>query len=343
MPLRVGVAGPLLGESEGWVPSPGEALAGHLRTEGHDVRTTSPVVGRVGRVVDTVRTLRRWRGDVDVAVVMVFSGPAFAMADVSTRVLTGSGIPVVLWLHGGNLPAFAERHPRWTGRVTRRAAAWVAPSGYLGELASAWDVPGEVVPNALPTGAAEFRHRQSVEPRLLWMRTFHDLYRPDLTVEVVDQLRRRGREASLTMAGQDKGLLPQVKGLVAERGLDASVRFPGFLDPATKRRELAGHDVFVSTARVDNAPVSLVEAAAAGLPVVAMRVGGLPDLFEHRETALLSPDGDPAAMADAVDELLDDAELASRLSAAGESMGRARTWEQLGPRWQRILEGAAGD
>ena len=68
----------------------------------------------------------------------------------------------------------------------------------------------------------------------------------------------------------------------------------------------------------EGTPVSLIEAMAAGRPVVATRVGGVPDLIRDRETGLLVPPRDPAALAAAIQELLDDPGLRARLGAAAQ-------------------------
>jgi hypothetical protein len=64
-------------------------------------------------------------------------------------------------------------------------------------------------------------------------------------------------------------------------------------------------------------PVSLMEALASGLPAVSTRHSGIPELVRHEETGLLTDEGDAAALADAVQQLLDAPDEAERLSRAG--------------------------
>jgi glycosyltransferase involved in cell wall biosynthesis len=169
------------------------------------------------------------------------------------------------------------------------------------------------------------------------MRTFHEIYRPDLAVRTLARLLPDHPDATLTLAGQDRGLLAATRRLADELGVAGSVRFAGFLDAEGKRREFAEHDVFLNTNRVDNAPVSVVEAAAFGLPVVATRVGGVPHLLHDGETALLVPEGDADAMAAAVRRLLSEPDLAARLSRAGRALAESCSWERVHPLWEDLF------
>jgi len=323
---RVGLIGPMLGSNPGWAVGQGEVLAGLLAREGWDVRTASDRINRWLRLADVATSPWRWRGKVDVLVLMVFSGPAFRLVEAASASAFRLGIPMILWLHGGNLAEFAARHPERVRRVLARGRARVAPPGFLAEPFGA-----RVIPNVVDLDQYPYRHRPQVAPRLLWMRTFHELYSPDLALRVLERL----EGATLTMAGQDKGLLGETRRRAEEMGLD--VRFPGFLDAEGKRREFPRHDVFLNTNRVDNAPVSVLEAAAFGLPVVSTDVGGIPHLLRDGEEALLVPEGDAEAMAAAVRRLLDEPGLAGRLSAAGREVAERSSWPRVKPRWEELF------
>jgi glycosyltransferase involved in cell wall biosynthesis len=339
---RLGFLGPMLGVNPGWPAGQGEVLAGLLAHDGHPVLTASHRVNRWLRLADLATRPLRWRGRVDVLVVMVFSGDAFLLVDAASAAGARIGMPLVFWMHGGSLVEFTGRHPVWMDRVLGRGRAWVAPSGFLAGPFRDRGFDVRVIPNVVDLDEYPYRHRPAVAPRLLWMRTFHDLYRPDLALRTLALLRRTHPAATLTLAGQDKGLLEETRRLATELGLDSAVRFAGFLDAAGKRREFAEHDVFLNTNRVDNAPVSVLEAAAFGLPVVSTDVGGIPHLLRHGEEALLVSEGDAEAMAMAVRRLLDEPGLADRLSAAGREVAERSSWPRVRPLWQALFQEVAG-
>lgn len=131
----------------------------------------------------------------------------------------------------------------------------------------------------------------------------------------------------------------QIAGEGAERkGLELEARELGLADSVDflgERRDipdlLRGADVFVLPTRSEGLPMSVLEAMAAGLPVVASAVGGVPELVDS-ETGLLVPAGDAPELARAIDRLLRDSELRERLGAAG----RARVEDQFGlDSWRR--------
>jgi glycosyltransferase involved in cell wall biosynthesis len=86
---------------------------------------------------------------------------------------------------------------------------------------------------------------------------------------------------------------------------------------------IAGAAAFVLSSRSEGLPLSILEAMAAGLPVVASRVGGVAELVVHGETGLLVSPGDPESFAAAVQRVLDDSDLRRRLGEAGRE--RVRT------------------
>jgi glycosyltransferase involved in cell wall biosynthesis len=107
------------------------------------------------------------------------------------------------------------------------------------------------------------------------------------------------------------------------RGLPAgSVEFPAFAADPTPHYDAA--DVVVLASRWEGLGLALVEAAFRARPVVATRVGGIPEVVDDGETGLLVPPGDPRALADAVLRLLDDAALARHMGETAAQRVRAR-------------------
>jgi glycosyltransferase involved in cell wall biosynthesis len=256
-------------------------------------------------------------------------------------VATGLRKPLVMTLHGGSIPEFMARFPRWALSVLRRADCLVTPSEFLRRVVVERGLEARVIPNLIDLRHYQYRYRSRLRPKLLWMRSFHPIYNPTLAIRVLSRVRQRIPEASLVMAGQQKGAECEVERLARDLGLDGAVQFPGFLDRAGKRRQGNAADIFINTNRVDNMPVAVLEAGAMGLPIVATAVGGVPDLLADGRDGVLVPDDDDAAMADAVLRLLEDPELAGRLSRNGRRLAERSTWDVVGPLWTDLFRDMA--
>jgi glycosyltransferase involved in cell wall biosynthesis len=128
------------------------------------------------------------------------------------------------------------------------------------------------------------------------------------------QFASREPRARLLLVGGGE-LRSALEDLVRALGLDGVVRFVGW------ERDLArvygAMDVVGLTSRNEGTPVSIIEALAAELPVVATAVGGVPDVIRHDDTGVLIPPGDPSAFAVALDRIVADAELRQTVRVRG--------------------------
>lgn len=142
----------------------------------------------------------------------------------------------------------------------------------------------------------------------------------DVLLRALAALVAEGRDATATIAG-DGPEGAALRRLAEELGIADRVRFLGRVEASEVPSLLAAADAAAMACRVepdgdrDGVPVALMEAAAAGVPVVATRVSGLPELVSHDETGLLTSPDDPAATARALARLCDDAGLRARLAA----------------------------
>jgi glycosyltransferase involved in cell wall biosynthesis len=330
--------------SDGGSRSVVEDLAERMRAGGYELVTASHHRGGLARGAHMLATALLGRARYDAAVVDLYSGRAFLIGEALSFVLKLLGRPFVLVLRGGSLPRFAERHPRRVRACLARAAAVAAPSPYLLEAMRPFCDELRLLPNPVNADAYEARVRRTAEPRLVWLRSFHEIYNPSLAPRVVALLAGEFPDIRLTMVGRDKGdgSLQRTHEVAAALGVADRITFVGGVHKRDVPAHLSRGDIFLNTTDVDNTPVSVLEALATGLCVVSTNVGGVPHLLEDGRDALLVAPRDAGAMAAAVRRLLTDAPLAERLSRAGLQKAAGFDWSHVFPQWERLLASVAG-
>lgn len=137
----------------------------------------------------------------------------------------------------------------------------------------------------------------------------------------------------------------ELEAVAARPGLGGRVRFLGWRSDLA--RVYADLDVVTLTSTNEGSPVSLIEAMAAARPVVATRVGGVPDLVEDGVSGLLVPAGSPPALAAAVASVLEDRDRARALGEAARkrvhpAFDVGRLLSDVDHLYQELLRGRAG-
>lgn len=339
-PPRIGFVGIHAGRRTDQPVSQNETLAHLFEQAGYEVRRSSAIKNPPLRTAHQIVSILSWRRT-DLLVIAVFSGRSFWIAELATRLGRLTGKRMVLFLHGGNLPVFGPAHRRWVERVFDRADLVLAPSDFLADTFRQWGCDVRVIPNVLDIENYDYLRRTEARPRLLWMRTFHEHYDPTMAVRVLARVVEVYPACTMVMGGADQGLLDATRLEAARLGVEDRIDFAGYLRPDAKRAAFAAHDLFLNTNVVDNMPVSLLEAAAAGLVPVATAVGGIPALVQDGHNGILVPAGDADAMADVVIRLLGDAAAFELLSKGARELAERSSWIQVRRRWEEELSLAA--
>ena len=310
-----------------------------LRQRGWRLVTASSRPGRAARFADMLATAWRKRRSYAVAHVDVFSGPSFLWAEAVCVLLTLLGRPYVLTLHGGNLPAFARRHPARVRRLLRSATAVTTPSPYMVRRLKEYRGDIDLLPNSVDLRRFSFRHRPNPAPRLIWLRAFHRDYNPQLAVEAVALLKAQFPAVRLLMYGADRGdgSLAAARQTARRLRVASHVEIAGEAPFREAPRRLGEADIFLNTTDYESFGVSVVEAAAAGLCIVSTSAGALPSIWSDRHDALLVPQRDPAAMAAAVRAILSEPGLASLLSSNARKSAERFERESILTRWENLL------
>lgn len=215
----------------------------------------------------------------------------------------------------------------------RRASHVFFPSGYLREVALQWGIYPErtsVVPNpappipTLPT-RDELRAALALDGDVLG---FAGRLVPAKALDV--GLRALATAAGVTLAiagdGPDCAALERQ---ARELGIDGRVRFLGSVGRNDVLRLFAAADACLLSSAWENFPHTVVEALAVGCPVIATRVGGVPEVVRDGDNGLLVPPGDPEALGAAIARFFSDAELRARLAGRAASSVARHTEDEV--------------
>lgn len=362
--MRILLACPYSWDAPGGVQVHVRQLAQHLTARGHVVVVLAPgvrapdepwvrVVGRPlripygGTVAPICFSLRSWRR-IRSAVRgfrpdVVHAHEPFTPSTSMLAVLAAD-VPVVATFH-----AYLERS-RLLGvaapalrTVRRRIDHGIAVSEAAAAFVSrAFDGPLAVVPNGVDVArfAEPATPAEGLPPgrRLLWVGRLDPQKGFPVAVRAFARLAGEFDDLSFVVAGDGRDR--DAIGLLAP-GDRARVRMLGAVAHDAVPAYQADADAFVSSATgQESFGMVLVEAMAAGVPVVASDIPGYREVVRDGVDGLLVPPGNPGALASAVGRLLSDEELAARLAAAGRERAAEFSWERVVPRIEAIYEKA---
>jgi glycosyltransferase involved in cell wall biosynthesis len=230
------------------------------------------------------------------------------------------GVPVLLHLHGSEMKGFYESQ---SPRVRRLIARQLELANAVLVLSDSWKkfileiaprsktivVPNYVrVPDSLERPA-----RQDVTVLFLGLlgqrKGIYDL------LEAFARARRQNPMLKLVVGGN--GEIAEAKRLAHKLGVEESVTFLGWIDEAKRREMLTHSDIFVLPSYNEGLPMSVLEAMAYGLPVIATPVGGISELITDGLDGRLVAPGDVAALERELLDLARAPELRHALGEAG--------------------------
>lgn len=315
-----------------------ETLGVLLDNEGYNLFYASSKKNKFLRLFEMLLQTIKYRNKIDYVLIDTYSTKNFWYAFLVSQLCRVLKLKYIPKLHGGDLPNRISRSPRLSRMVFKNAYKNVAPSSYLMEAFSNKGYAEILyIPNTIELQNYPFTFRESIQPKLLWVRSFSSIYNPGMAIEVFHQLKNEFPNAELCMVGPDKdGSLFKIKEMAKQFNLN--VRFPGKLSKKEWVALSKDYDIFINTTHFDNTPVSVIEAIALGLPIVTTNVGGISYLLEHNKTAILVDDNDVDGMVKAVKEVMNNKELKDEIVKNAHLLVQEFDWEKVKNRWSEVLK-----
>ena len=220
--------------------------------------------------------------------------------------------------------------------------------GILRVVKGGCDVTGQKPASKSALGIAEDK------PVILICGRLVDFKGLDDALHAVTQLQQRGLDPLLLLVGEGP-LRPSLQALAQQLGIESNCRFVGKVAPDEVAKYYQCADVYLSSSKDVSRMVdgfryvhtetmgrSICEAQACGLPVVVTAAGGSAEMLVDRQTGIVIPQDNPAAMTDALEELLKDDELREKMGTAALAYAEeALGWEAVLSRYVEVMSALA--
>lgn len=283
-------------------------------------------------------------------VVLAEFGPAGVRVLEACRI---AELPLVVHFHGydASVASCLSAHSDGYRDLFAYATAVVGVSRAMVERLVALGAPREIV-HYRPYGVDcdRFSHAKPADaaPTFLAVGRFVRKKAPDLTLRAFAKVHRQRGDARLRMIGTGP-LLEECQALSRQLDVEEAVKFDGarpheaVAEALQHARAFVQHSIVAPNGDSEGTPNTVLEAASCGLPVVATRHGGIPDVVEHGVTGFLVEEGDVDEMAQHMVSLVDSPPLAAKLGTAGRQRILSEFRMDLSMRkLLTILERAAG-
>jgi len=249
-------------------------------------------------------------------------------------------IPIIpklgLWLHHGKylMQASAARHADFVSPPSH----WAADT-----LAEAFDIPEDKlypVPNGVPAEFLNYhRNGQVSDGPIVFFGRLSKTKGVDTLVKALAQI-GAGNLPEVFIIGRGE-LKPELQTMVKKYGLNSIVQFKPWMSHEELGEVLSSARMAVLPSREENFSLAILGAMCVGTPTISTKVGGTPEIIQHRKTGLLVDAGNHHDLAEKINLLLDDRDLCDNISRAASSHVRGKlTWDDTAERFEELYQQA---
>ena len=222
---------------------------------------------------------------------------------------------IVMMYYGGAAKEFFSIAPIVFKKIFTQIDQIVVAGNYVQSAFTQLGIKSIIIPHVIDEKRWVYRHRESTENHLLWIRHLLKEYNPILVLRVFEKLKLRvpGLKLKIVGTGDLQGTMEEY--IIAHALTDIEMK--GRVTHEKLKYLFNWSNIFINTTNVDNQPVSVLEAMICGCPVVSTNPGGIPDIITHGETGMLSNPGDVDAMVENLIYLMENRKVYSRISKMG--------------------------
>lgn len=287
---------------------------------------------------------------------VVHAHQAYPTGYVAVRLRSRLGVPVVITSHRGDVGEASRYRHRWIARrrMIHALAAADAVTGVSDELKAIIDgladgrARSHVIPNgvdldpAMPTEPPPEFAELVGRPFILTLGRLHHYKGLDVLLEAMALLRGAGRACHRLVIAGDGEIRDDLTRQARDRGIADDVRFVGQVIGQAKAWLLGNCQLFVQPSREEGLPLTVLEAMAAGRPIVGSDLPGIRQLVGANHCGLLTPVGSAQSLADAIARLAGDGPMRERLGQAGRLVAGNYAWPAVAERYLQLFKTCRG-
>jgi glycosyltransferase involved in cell wall biosynthesis len=249
------------------------------------------------------------------------------------------GKKILLNYHSGEAEDHLRRWPRSTKSMFKLVDKIVVPSEYLFRVFAEFGFETCVIFNIIDLDKFEFRERTSLRPVFLSNRNLEAHYGVDDLLRAFANIQKEIPEAVLTVVG-DGSQRNALENLATELHL-ANTNFTGRVEHDEINRHYSAADIYLNASKIDNQPLSILEAFTCGLPVVTTDAGGIPDIVTDEITGFLVPVGAYESLAARALKLLAYQDIVPTMTERARAECTKYTWSVVCPEWLDLYHSVA--
>ena len=243
--------------------------------------------------------------------------------------------PITVMYHGGALKQFLEKHHWWVYRVLESVAKVAVPSKYLQDIFSEFGIESVMIPPLEKWSTFKFAKRDKIHPVILSNRYLEPIYEVGTVLRAFCKIQQVYPKARLIVAGA--GSQHQMLKEFAVSN-DLRIEFRGRVSHDKMPELLREADIYINPSRVDNIPMSVLEAMRTGLLVITTPVGELTNIMRHGHEGYFYMIGDDDSLADTITFALLHQDMSKQCISNARKVVQKYTWARLKRKYLKLFE-----
>ena len=203
---------------------------------------------------------------------------------------------IICTYHGGGAEPFFRRFKWLVRHYLCQTDANIVLSGFLVKVFEEFGIPYKMIPNIIQTDGTQFRKRSEIKPKFISVRSLEPVYDIPCIIKAFAIVRREIGDAQLTILG-DGRCRKELEKLVEQMQIEG-ITFVGRVPNESVYDYMGVADVFLSSPKFDNQPMSILEAFKCGLLVISSNVGGVPNMIDEGRNGMMFESGNHKELAD---------------------------------------------